>query len=312
MSRRETDPREQVLPLVPQLRAYARALATRNPDLADDLVQDTLMLALQAWQSFTPGTNLKGWLFQILHNRFHSVISRKHVKSEVASDNLEWLATVPAHQEKQPEVSEFKVAFAHLSPNHREALVLHAIHGLPYERIAEICGCEVGTVKSRINRARNQLKEMLLGEGEKARSLRSPPPLTWRKPRRPKTPPPAVLKPSPVAEATPAAVLIQPKAMPAWRLPWVADAEREIARAEVQLTRHRQIVTRLSAVGLVVAGAEAALQLAERRLVLLNTHRQHLLETGTSLRQQQDLPFMPAAQEGAGSFPNRSAISLAA
>jgi hypothetical protein len=63
---------------------------------------------------------------------------------------------------------------------------------------------------------------------------------------------------------------------------------------------------------MVVAGAEAALQLAERRLVLLNTHRQHLLETGTSLRQQQDLPLMPAAQEGAGSFPNRSAISLAA
>jgi RNA polymerase sigma-70 factor (ECF subfamily) len=312
MSTRETDPREQVLPLVPQLRAYARALATRNPDLADDLVQDTLMLALQAWQSFTPGTNLKGWLFQILHNRFHSVISRKHVRSEVASDSLEWLATVPAHQEKQPEVSEFKVAFAHLSPIHREVLVLHAIHGLPYERIAEICGCEIGTVKSRINRARNQLKEMLLGEGEKARSLRSPPPVTWRKPRRRETPPSAMPKPGSLAGATPAPALLPPKAMPAWRLPWVADAEREIARAEVQLTRHRQIVTRLSTAGMVLAGAEAAMRLAERRLVLLNTHRQHLLDVGTSLRQQRDLPGILAAQDGAGSPPNRSAISLAA
>jgi RNA polymerase sigma-70 factor (ECF subfamily) len=164
-----------MLPMVPHLRGYARSLVGGNDDLADDLVQDTLMLALGAWQSFTPGTNLKAWLFKILHNRYCSVVSRKHVRAEIGTNDLTQLASVPAFQERQLEVLEFKLAFARLTPNHREALVLHAVHGLPYEEIAVICGCEIGTVKSRINRARNQLKEMLLGEGGPSRSLHAPP-----------------------------------------------------------------------------------------------------------------------------------------
>jgi RNA polymerase sigma-70 factor (ECF subfamily) len=168
------DAHEALLLLVPHLRAYARAL-TRDENDADDLVQDTLMLALQAWHQFKPGTNLKAWLFQIIHNRFCSVVSRKHVRAEVASDSLETLVSVPAFQETQPDVAAFKVAFARLSPNHRAALVLHAVHGLPYEKIAEVCGCEIGTVKSRINRARNLLKQMLLtGEGPRRTRGASP------------------------------------------------------------------------------------------------------------------------------------------
>jgi RNA polymerase sigma-70 factor (ECF subfamily) len=164
-----------MLPMVPHLRAYARGLVAGKDDLADDLVQDTLMLALQAWERFTPGTNLKAWLFQILHNRFCSVVSRKHVRAEIGTDDLTQLASVPAFQERRLEVLEFKLAFARLTPNHREALVLHAVHGLAYEQIAVICGCEVGTVKSRINRARNLLKQMLLGEGDPKQSLHAPP-----------------------------------------------------------------------------------------------------------------------------------------
>jgi RNA polymerase sigma-70 factor, ECF subfamily len=169
------DTRDDILPLVPHLRAYARALTAGNFELADDLVQDTLMLALRAWERFTPGTNLKAWLFQILHNRFCSVVSRKHVTAEIASEHLEHIASVPAFQESRPEVLEFKLAFARLTPARREALVLHAVHGLPYERIAAICGCEIGTVKSRINRARNLLKQMLLGEDEPNRPLHASP-----------------------------------------------------------------------------------------------------------------------------------------
>jgi RNA polymerase sigma-70 factor (ECF subfamily) len=169
------DARDAMLPLVPQLRGYARTLTAGNPDLADDLVQDTLMLALQAWERFTPGTNLKAWLFQILHNRFCSVVSRRHVRAEIGVDDLSWRASVPAFQESRPEVTEFKLAFARLTPAHREVLVLHAVQGLPYERIAEICRCEVGTVKSRINRARNLLKQMLLGEEGSGPSLHAPP-----------------------------------------------------------------------------------------------------------------------------------------
>jgi RNA polymerase sigma-70 factor (ECF subfamily) len=167
--------RDDILPLVPQLRAYARALTAGNIDFADDIVQDTLMLALQGWHSFTPGTNLKAWLVQILRNRFHSVVSRRHMRAEIGTDDLERLASVPAFQERRLEVLEFKLAFARLTPNHREALVLHAVQGLPYERIAEICGCEIGTVKSRINRGRNLLKQMLLGEGKPEQGLHAPP-----------------------------------------------------------------------------------------------------------------------------------------
>jgi RNA polymerase sigma-70 factor, ECF subfamily len=178
-----SDTRDDILPLVPHLRGYARALTAGKVEFADDLVQDTVMLALQAWERFTPGTSLKAWLFQILHNRFCSVISRKHVRAEIGTEDLGRLATVPAFQERRPEIREFKLAFARLTPAHREALVLHAVHGLAYERIAEICGCEIGTVKSRINRARNLLKEMLLGEDEPKQSLHAPP-IQARAPRK--------------------------------------------------------------------------------------------------------------------------------
>lgn len=305
MSGRPHDPREDVLPLVPQLRAYARALSARNPDLADDLVQDTLMLALQAWHRFTPGTNLKAWLFQILHNRFHSIVTRKHVRSEVASDSLERLAWVPAHQEAGPEVADFKAAFAHLSPSHREVLVLHAVHGLAYERIAEICGCEVGTVKSRINRARGRLKEMLLGEGNEAIPLRAPRGPTWRRPRASRLPPKPV-RPAVIVRVEPPPA---PAPIPSWRLPWLADAEREIARAEIHLTRHRQIVTSLSSSGIAVAGAQAALRLAEQRLTLLNTHRQRLLDPGARLIHRGSA----AGDQARGiALPNLASISASA
>ena len=157
------DARDELLPLLPQLRAYARSLA-RDPHAADDLAQDTVVLALRAWDRFTPGTNRRAWLFRILHNRFHSVVTRSHVRAEVASEDLEHLASVPAHQEALAGLPEFRRAFARLRPAQREALVLFAVHGMPLEEVAAVCGCEVGTVKSRVNRARNLLKRMLLDD----------------------------------------------------------------------------------------------------------------------------------------------------
>ena len=159
------DMHKHILPLVPQLRVFARALAHKS-DLADDLVQDTVMLALQSQHQFTPGTNLKAWLLQILRNRHYSVVSRASVRSEVARNSLEDLTSIPALSESAAGVADFKAAFARLRPHHREVLVLSAVHGLPYERIAEVCHCEVGTVKSRVNRARSLLKRMLLADAE--------------------------------------------------------------------------------------------------------------------------------------------------
>ena len=158
--------REDVLEVVPHLRAFARTLTNGDPHFADDLVQDTVVNALQAQSQFEEGSNLKAWLFTILRNRFRSVIARKHVKSEIGDDDLERLSVVPAFQESRLEVMAFKKAFVKLSPAHREVLVLAVIHGYSYEHIAEICGCEVGTVKSRVNRARNLLKAMLYDEDE--------------------------------------------------------------------------------------------------------------------------------------------------
>jgi RNA polymerase sigma-70 factor (ECF subfamily) len=156
--------REDILPLVPHLRAYARSL-TSDVHAADDLVQDTIVLALQAWESFTPGTNLKAWLFRILHNRHITVGTRRHVTAEIGVDDLSLHGSVPAVQEGRAELRHLKAAFARLNPRQREVLVLYAVHGLPYEAIAAVTGCAVGSVKSRMNRARTALKAMLLDDG---------------------------------------------------------------------------------------------------------------------------------------------------
>ena len=158
--------REDVTALLPNLRAFARSLTSADHHLADDIVQDTMVNALRAQHQFTPGTNLKAWLFTILHNRFRSVITRKHVTAETGDEELEQHYWAAPEQESWLETEAFRRAFKALSHTHREVLVLAVVHGLPYERIAEICGCELGTVKSRVNRARARLKHMLLGDEE--------------------------------------------------------------------------------------------------------------------------------------------------
>lgn len=158
------DPHAELVALLPQLRGFARSLVGGDTQLADDLVQDTALLALRAWDSFAPGTSLKSWLFKILHNRFHSLARRKHLSAEVASDRLDLLASAPPTQDSNLEVEAFRRAFLCLSPSQREVLVLSGVHGLPYEAIAEVCQCRVGTVKSRVSRARAQLKCMLVAE----------------------------------------------------------------------------------------------------------------------------------------------------
>ena len=158
--------REDIVALIPHLRSFARGLTGGNHSFADDLVQDTIVNALQAQEQFTPGTNLKAWLFTILRNRFRSLITRKHVTSEVElDDTIENRWWSPAYQETSIEIDIFRRAFRHLSPAHREAIVLAVVHDLPYEKIASILGCELGTVKSRVSRARALLRKMVL-EGQ--------------------------------------------------------------------------------------------------------------------------------------------------
>src|SRR3954452_10616618 len=156
--------REDVVAMLPRLRAYARGLAAGDSSLADDVVQDTVLLALRAEARFTPGTNLEAWLLTILRNRFLSTVGpRRRRQVALEDEEVERVLWVPAAQEVALDVHAFRLAFARLAPIQREVLVLRAVHGLRYERIAPFCGCEGGAVKSRINRARTSLEALLLG-----------------------------------------------------------------------------------------------------------------------------------------------------
>jgi RNA polymerase sigma-70 factor (ECF subfamily) len=161
----ESDFRRALTDLIPQMRAFARSLTGGNRDLADDLVQDSLVKAIRAERQFTPGSNLGAWLFTILRNTFRNHVGSKRAKVEVYGEDLERLMWSAAPQEGRLETMAFRHAFRQLSPAHREVLVLSILQGQSYEAIAALCGCRVGTVKSRVNRARAQLKAMLF-DGE--------------------------------------------------------------------------------------------------------------------------------------------------
>ena len=155
--------REDVAAALPELRAYARSLCSGHVHDADDLVQDTLVKALAAQDRFEPGTNLHAWLFTILRNVFLNGRRAQKRFVDVEDDVIAGMLWTAPHQEARLEYRAFELAFAKLSGVHREALILAAIEGLDYETIAARTGCRVGTVKSRVNRARAQLRAELVG-----------------------------------------------------------------------------------------------------------------------------------------------------
>lgn len=145
---------------VPSLRAFARSL-TRNPTHADDLVQDTLVKALANAQRFEPGTNLRAWLFTILRNHFYSQVRKAKREVQDVDGRLSAGLWVQPAQNGAIDLEDFKQAFSRLRPDHREALTLIGAAGCSYEEAARICGCAVGTIKSRVNRARLRLIQAL-------------------------------------------------------------------------------------------------------------------------------------------------------
>jgi len=152
--------RDSMLAAVPSLRAFAISLCG-NVDRADDLVQETLLRALANIHSFQPGTNMPAWLFTILRNLFRSEYRKRRREVEDADGSYaETLKTYPA-QTSHMELREFAAALATLQEDQREALVLVGASGFSYEEAAEICGCAVGTIKSRVNRARIRLARLL-------------------------------------------------------------------------------------------------------------------------------------------------------
>lgn len=167
---RPIDPREAVVEHLPAMRAFAASL-TRNSAAADDLVQDTIVKAWKNFDKFKPGTNLRAWLFTILRNEFYSQM-RKAVR-EVEDGEGNYAATLvsPAEQDGHIEFEDMKAALLELPDDQREAIILVGASGLSYEEAAEICGTAVGTIKSRVSRARTRLVELMGGTPEAPRAL---------------------------------------------------------------------------------------------------------------------------------------------
>jgi len=150
----------QMVALMPSLRAFARSLCP-YPARADDLVQDSLVKALANIHRFEPGSNLRAWMFTILRNTYYSDLRKRRREVEDADGvHAAKLAERP-NQLGVVDLEDFKAAFARLSDDHREVLTLVGAFGVSYEEAAEVCGCAVGTVKSRVNRARVRLAELL-------------------------------------------------------------------------------------------------------------------------------------------------------
>ncbi len=154
------DFKRELTAVVPHLRAFARGLCGR-PDLADDLVQETLLKAWAAQDRFEPGTSMRAWTFVILRNAYLTDMRRNRFRGEYDEGVAERILTAPAGQEEPLHLSDLHRALLTLPAERREALLLVGAGGFSYEEAAAICGCAVGTIKSRVGRARAALTEML-------------------------------------------------------------------------------------------------------------------------------------------------------
>ena len=154
--------KEQLAAVIPHLRAFGRSLSGSR-DLADDLVQETLLKAWAARKRFQAGTNMRAWTFIILRNLFLSQMRRARFKGEWDDITAAKILAAPASQDRHIELGDMQRALMHLPQPQREALILVGAGGFAYEEAAEICGCAVGTIKSRVARGRVALEALLTG-----------------------------------------------------------------------------------------------------------------------------------------------------
>lgn len=150
---------EQLLDAIPRLRAAARALC-RDAVKADDIVQDVLLKAWEKQDDLESIDTIVPWLFAILRNTFRASFRRRKFESDVSVDDTYDLV-VAADQELSCEVHETLEALAELPRDQREVIVLICFEGMSYEDAATVCNCPIGTIKSRLNRARRELKQLL-------------------------------------------------------------------------------------------------------------------------------------------------------
>ena len=158
--------REAMLAAIPSLRAFAISLC-HNTDYADDLVQDTILRAWKNIDRFEAGTNLNAWLFTILRNGFHSQYRKRKREVEDPDGIYAQRLRAPPEQNPKCDVQDMLKALATVPSNQREALLLIVTQGMSYDDAARVCGVAVGTIKSRVNRARVRLAQLLaVGDAE--------------------------------------------------------------------------------------------------------------------------------------------------
>ncbi len=152
--------KDDIVTLLPDLRAFARFMC-REREAADDLVQNTVLMALDKQSQFEPGTNLKGWMFTIMRNRFYSDLRTQRRRPSTIEDSAAAPIAAVDNPEAHLELKELSGELWRLSPQAREALILVGAGGFSYEEAATLCDCSVGTLKARVSRARKQLSERL-------------------------------------------------------------------------------------------------------------------------------------------------------
>jgi len=152
--------KKELVALIPHLRAFARTLAG-NPTAADDLAQDAMMKAWDARASYMMGTNMKAWTFMILRNQFYSEKRRSWRSTQLDQEAAERTLVAIDDPASPIALDEMRMAINKLPAEQREALILVGAGGFAYEEAADICGCAVGTVKSRVSRARRALHEIM-------------------------------------------------------------------------------------------------------------------------------------------------------
>ena len=158
----DPDFKDQLAAVIPHLRAFGRSLSGSR-DLADDLVQETLLKAWAARKRFQAGTNMRAWTFIILRNLFLSQMRRARFKGEWDEITAAKILAAPASQDRHIELGDMQRALMYLPQPQREALILVGAGGFAYEEAADICGCAVGTIKSRVARGRVALEALLSG-----------------------------------------------------------------------------------------------------------------------------------------------------
>src|SRR3954469_5472917 len=152
--------KKELVALIPHLRAFARTLAG-DPTSADDLAQDAMMKAWDARNSYQMGTNMKAWTFMILRNQFYSEKRRSWRQTQLDQEAAERTLVAVDDPESPVALDELRLGLGMLPAEQREALILVGAGGFAYEEAADICGCAVGTVKSRVSRARRALQAIL-------------------------------------------------------------------------------------------------------------------------------------------------------